>query len=180
MPRSVDTISLIKPAHQTQLRQSVPYAFVHEHLFHNAQEWNERFRAILRNEGVQHDARSYNWSEVNVIEELPTDMVVYFVDVLDFSIAPEIGKVLVDGRTHFILVLSLDKIPNAAEQLHFTMKAKLVGSLALVTRDLQEDEGNTTKPLLHLHEMPKITNSDLRGLFRSLIQRKVEMEQQWN
>ena len=167
-PDIVDTISVVKPPRK-QANQPI---LVTQELVRQEGRWETALREALHIYGRELNARRYLTQQVEITDELPTDVLTYFVNALDASIAPEIATVLLDGRVHFVVVLSLEEPPQSTEAWHLPLRAsKERGILCPL-----EGDDYTTRSLLHFSQVHTFTTDRLHELVGELIARKGEYD----
>lgn len=172
----VATINVIKPPNrivQRRARNSFPYALIAQDLENDIEHWRHLLRTIAERREILLRSQTYCWSEIDVVDMLPTDLLTYFVHELEPDIAPEIGKLLMDGRVHIVLILSHREFPVQQDWCQRFKNGALRGkrsSGGLVIPDTSEDV--SFAPLIQLHEMRSFTGKILGDLLEKIEERK--------
>ncbi|MBI3336473.1 hypothetical protein HYZ98_02820 [Candidatus Peregrinibacteria bacterium] len=172
----VDTINVVKlPSPNVQRRRSnpLPYALMEQDLQRALEQWMQLLHYATERKEVIPRSRTYEWSTINIAEELPTDLLTYFVYQLEPDIAPEIGELILDGRVHLVLILSHCRFPIEEDWCQRFKVCSLRGRRSpggIVIPDMSEE--SSMAPLIQLHEMNAFTGKILRNLLETIEERK--------
>lgn len=169
----IDAISVVTPP-KPWGQEGVSTRFVERCLGQDVSQWREQVQHLLKGKGIGLHWRKYNWGDVDLQEELPTDVLAYFVHHLDPRIAPEIGELVLDGRVHFILVLSQEKFPITEDWCQnfqtLSLRARRSEGGIFVTEGLIERYGPNA--LIRFYELPSYTHAMVDGMLDQLVKRK--------
>jgi len=172
----VDTINVVKlpnKVFQRRKHNPLPYAFIEQDMRRALTHWEHLFADISERKEIFSRSRTYRWSEVDVASELPTDLLTYFVYELEPDIAPEIAKLLMDGRVHIVLILSHREFPDEEDWCQRFKVCSLRGRRGpngIVIPDMSEEA--SFAPMIQLHEMRAFTGKILGNLLDTVEERK--------
>lgn len=131
--------------------------------------WMDAFGDIAIDEHVALKPRRYIWDDIDVTQELPTDLLVYFLHELEPNLSLEVQQVICDGRVHIVLLMAYREIPNAdwvRNIPYFPLRAHREGSILI------PDQDSLAVPFVRIWEMSKCTERDIRKLFSDLVRQK--------
>jgi len=171
--RLIDTISVIKPP--VRLVES-PQPLVAKQVEERQRAWMRKFSELAGRRNFRLQSRRYRWSDVDVTEALPTDLLTYWVEQVDASIAPEIGRVLIDGRAHLVVVHSLKEVSPEAEKFHIDergipLRARRSPHSKLLIPIYDGNPAHTARPFLEFQQMHRSSEENIVNIIDRLKER---------
>lgn len=171
---AIDVIAMVTPPRESPDSAGLSPLITYW-LQQNAARWEEQYKKITEKEGLPLTCRQFQRGKVDIAQELPTDLVTYFVYKLDDRIAPEIYQILHEGRTHVVLILSENAVPIGHNFDILPLRAKRIeGTNLLFPMEKVPSYGHG--PLIQVHELQNYTKKHMRQVLRQIIEQKERFE----
>lgn len=185
MIREIESINVVAP--YTSRWQKPRTTDEVETLITFAVNWQEHFENVADDRGITVNTKEPVIERVDLVRELPTDLIVYFLDTLeDNTIVLDIARIVSDGRVHLIQIITLDDLPTHLEcyehMFRFPLHCKREGRIIVPIVDGPTgDEFIRADSLNTYGRNPQAIRRNVELLCRRLIQRiESSNETGWN
>jgi len=138
MIREIENITVVDPCASKWVQSRTSSDMEKLHSF--AQAWQRHFSDVAGEQGVNVRTKSFTFYDVDLVEELPTDLIVYFIDTLeDNGIIFDIHRIVTDGRVHLIQIITKEDLPTHLDSFEhffrFSLRGRREGRLLIPDSD---------------------------------------------